>query len=291
MISVSHSVAGWPIEAGHSLRLTNVQYFPHSEVALVGIPEYTSLYDDEVNTAAMEVYTTTIPGHDVTEAADPIPDPTGISYTVEDIWQENARTPRVYFSFTLPDYARGVNAWYSPDGITWGQLGSGYTTGFYHLATYYATHYYRLCTVMADGRTMALADADNQIVTIAGPAGGQDIVAGEDLLAGDFVNVYVSGGSMWARKADKSSIDTKADGFVDMAYAFGAVVAVRGPTQLNVNCDGLIEGSTYFLGSNGLPSIAPPVLDGEVNQILGVASAANVIFFSPGPPVVIHTYA
>jgi hypothetical protein len=292
VVAVSHSVAGWTPTAAQSLRIVSVQYMPNGEVNLVGIPEHSSIYDDVVNSASEETYTTVLPGHDPGEDEDPIPSPTDVAFIVEDVWQGDAMKPRIKGTFTLPEYARSVEVWYSPDGITWGQLSTGNTTGFFHyLPFYFTTHHYKLLTVMADYRRLSLADAPDRIVMIGGGSGGGPgtgtILVAEILAAGDFVNVYDDAGVTRVRLADRDSIDRVANGFVNLAYAVGDMATVHGINEINTFVV-TVDTTRYFIGDDGDITDAWPIVDGQVNQELGVAIGVAELPFTPNHAVIIH---
>ncbi len=289
VINVTHSVPGWHLGTPQSLRLVSVQYLPSGEVALAGIKEFPTLYDEEINVAEYENYKTVLPGHDIGENPDPIPNPINVVFTVEDVWQGDQMKPRIKCTFDLPEYAKAVDAWYSPDGTTWGQLSTGNTTGFFHyLPFYYTTHHYKLLTVMADNRRLALADAPDRIVVIgSGPGASGTILVAEALTAGDFVNVYNDAGTTKVRLADRDSIATIANGFVILSYAPGDYASVKGINEIN-GFVVVVDGTRYFLGDSGAFTAAWPIVDGQVNQELGVAISITELPFQPNHAVIVH---
>ena len=108
--------------------------------------------------------------------------------------------------------------------------------------------------------------------------GARAFMASEALSAGDFVNVHDDGGVPKLRKADASSIATRAHGFVKATADVGDTVkfyesgALGGFTALTV-------GSIYFLSdaTAGEPVAAAPTTTGHIAQAVGVAVSATEI--------------
>jgi hypothetical protein len=106
--------------------------------------------------------------------------------------------------------------------------------------------------------------------------GARAIQAGETLSAGDFVNVHDDGGTPTLRRADASSIATRAHGFVKTAASEGATVKFyeSGPAA---GFSGLGVGATYFLSDAAPGEVAPaaPTATGHIAQVVGVAVSAT----------------
>ena len=105
------------------------------------------------------------------------------------------------------------------------------------------------------------------------------IVAGEAIDAGDFVNIYESGGSAFIQKADNSN-NRQADGFVISAVTNGGLATVYfegGNTALS----GLTIGDRYYLDTAGNVTNVPvdpnTAAAGTLHQYLGKATSATEI--------------
>ena len=114
------------------------------------------------------------------------------------------------------------------------------------------------------------------------------VVAGEDLSAGDFVNVYYDGSDVRVRPADASASGREATGFVlDSASAGESVTVYFDGT--NDHLSGLTAGELYCLaptaGTVALRSSVSAV-PGNVFQVVGRAISSTAISFDPSPPVV-----
>lgn len=108
--------------------------------------------------------------------------------------------------------------------------------------------------------------------------GARALMASEALSAGDFVNVFEDEGTPKLRRADASSIATRAHGFVKSAAAEGETVKFyeSGPAA---GFSGLTVGAIYFLsGANaGEPVAVAPTTTGHIAQVVGVAMSATEI--------------
>ena len=114
------------------------------------------------------------------------------------------------------------------------------------------------------------------------------VVAGEDLSAGDFVNVYYDGSDVRVRPADASASGREATGFVlDSASAGESVTVYFDGT--NDHLSGLTAGELYCLaptaGTVALRSSVSAV-PGNFFQVVGRAISSTAISFDPSPPVV-----
>lgn len=118
-----------------------------------------------------------------------------------------------------------------------------------------------------------------------GPSGSSDtkiVSAGEALAAGDFINLFNSGG-LAVRRADAATA-RRAHGYVKAAVTAGgaATVFFEGP---NDQVAGFAPGATVFLGAAGAATETPPTAAGAIVQVLGVAVGATEINFEPAEPV------
>lgn len=135
------------------------------------------------------------------------------------------------------------------------------------------------------GKIPALADATGKLDVSFMPDGiganTRVAVAFEALAAGDFVNVFLSGGVLKARKADASSSAKFATGFVLAAVSSAANATIYPTGETNSQVSGLTIGEKYVLSSTtpGAVVIATsrPTAAGTITQILGVAASATAI--------------
>lgn len=116
------------------------------------------------------------------------------------------------------------------------------------------------------------------------PAGvGADtavLEASEDLAAGDFVNIFNDNGTAKARKADASSITTRAHGFVLNAFTntTTATVYLAGS---NMSVTGQTIGNVFLSTTAGQATASAPLGSGKIVQRLGLAISATEIKFKP----------
>jgi hypothetical protein len=110
------------------------------------------------------------------------------------------------------------------------------------------------------------------------------VPAFEDLTAGNFVNIFLSGGVAKARKADATTSGKPAHGFVLSNVTAPADATVFGLSNTNTALAGLTIGSVYYLSTTpGGVMIAPgPVGSGVRSQELGIASLTTEMVFD-GP--------
>lgn len=109
------------------------------------------------------------------------------------------------------------------------------------------------------------------------------VVAGEDLVAGEFVNIYADSGVAKARKADATDDSKPADGFVLAAVASGATAKVLGPGSLNDQLAGMTPGALQYLATGGGRTETAPSAGGNWVQPLGKAVSATELQFAPQP--------
>lgn len=121
------------------------------------------------------------------------------------------------------------------------------------------------------------------------PAGvgaeARTVVAGENLSAGQLVNIYNDSDTVKARKADASN-GRVAHGYVIESVAAGAQVTVYLDGTIT-GLTGLTPGATYFLSSStpGGVGQAPPTVSGYYAQAVGYAVSATELVFKPQIPV------
>jgi len=98
----------------------------------------------------------------------------------------------------------------------------------------------------------------------------------ENLTAGDFVNLFLDGGVIKARKADNSN-GRPAHGFVKDTVVAPATVNVF-ESDFNTNLSGLNTGDRVYLGTTGNVIQVPldeEVVSGSLHQYLGIATSAT----------------
>jgi len=133
-----------------------------------------------------------------------------------------------------------------------------------------------------DGGKIVALDTTGRLDTSLMPVGvGADtatIQASENLAAGDFVNVWVSGGASRVRKADASAAGKEAHGFVLAAVTSGNNATVYFEGQ-NTQVSGRTIGARQYLSAStpGAATETAPSGAGQVVQLLGVAVSATSI--------------
>jgi hypothetical protein len=138
------------------------------------------------------------------------------------------------------------------------------------------------------GKIPAL-DATGRLDTSFLPVGiGADtasIQASENLAAGDFVNIWNSGGAR-VRKADAATAGKEAHGFVLAAVTSGANATVYFEGS-NGQVTGQTPGRVYLSTTPGIATATAPSAAGNVVQIVGFATAATAINFQATTPYVL----
>jgi hypothetical protein len=126
---------------------------------------------------------------------------------------------------------------------------------------------------------------DNSVMPAGIGAETKEIVASEDLSAGNFVNVYNDTGTTKCRKADAAT-NKRADGFV-----LAAVTATENATVYfegtNNQLSALTGGTPMFLSGTtpGAATATPPSTSTYIVQEIGKAISATEITFEPSKPV------
>lgn len=106
----------------------------------------------------------------------------------------------------------------------------------------------------------------------------------ENLSSGNWVNLYLATGVLTARKADATAAGKEAKGFVLASSTSGndAVVYLEGS---NTGVSGLTIGTEYWLHTTaGSQTATVPAATGNVQQPLGIATAATVVNFIQSTP-------
>jgi hypothetical protein len=129
----------------------------------------------------------------------------------------------------------------------------------------------------ADAGKIVATGPDGQIdPTFLGAANindsGREMTAFEALSAGDFVNVFMDGGTPKLRRADAGNKATRAHGFVKESAEGGGTVTFY-HCGVNGGLTGLTAGATLFLSdaTPGKASATVPVAAGHIAQSVGVA--------------------
>ena len=107
---------------------------------------------------------------------------------------------------------------------------------------------------------------------------GREMTAFESLSSGDFVNVFIDGGTPKLRRADAGNKATRAHGYVkESAEGGGAVTFFH--CGINGGLSGLTAGATLFLSATtpGKASGTVPTATGHIAQSVGVALSATEI--------------
>lgn len=140
-------------------------------------------------------------------------------------------------------------------------------------------------TGVAEAGDIVSLNAQGQLdETLFPPGLGDDlklITVGEDVEAGDFVNIFDDAGVPSIRPADNSN-GREAHGFVRDTVAAGGTTTVYFE-GVNDALTALVPGQTYFLGTGGDVVVTPPDLTnaatpiGTIVQPLGTACATTEI--------------
>lgn len=124
---------------------------------------------------------------------------------------------------------------------------------------------------------------DSSMMPVGIGADTAAIAASEALAAGDFVNIWNSGGAK-VRKADATVAGKEAHGFVLAAVSNGATATVYFEGT-NTQVTGQTPGNVYLLTTAGKGGPTPPSAAANVVQGLGVAVSATAINVELGMPI------
>ena len=137
------------------------------------------------------------------------------------------------------------------------------------------------------GKVVALASNGKidptMIDSTALGGGGDAIICTEALSAGDWVNIFLSGGVRKCRKALAQDATKPAHGFVTAAFASGATATVyRSGTNTKVALTGFTSsdiGTAIFLSAStsGASTKTPPSTAGQLLQRIGYISDVNTL--------------
>jgi len=112
-----------------------------------------------------------------------------------------------------------------------------------------------------------------------------DILASEDISAGDIVNVWDNAGTSNIRKANATTNGMVANGFILAAVVSGDTAQVYfGGT--NNQLSGMTPGTRQYLDTtSGLITETPPATPGNVVQVVGKAFSATEMTFEAMMPI------
>ena len=141
-----------------------------------------------------------------------------------------------------------------------------------------------------DGGKIVALDTSGRLASSMMPVGfgaeTKSITAGENLSAGDFVNIYNDTGTLKVRKADATNTSKQAHGFVLSGVSSGAAATVY-YGNLNTAVSGFTVGAELFLSASvaGAATATIPTTAGHMVQRLGTATAATEILVEIAQPI------
>lgn len=147
-------------------------------------------------------------------------------------------------------------------------------------------------TGVSDGNKIIQTDTTGRIDQSVLPVGVgalvKNIIASENLSAGDFVNIFDNTGTANVRKADASSTGKEAHGYVLDAVTSGSLAAVYFE-EFNNQLSAKTPGSQQFLSAvtPGATTETAPTGSGQVVQRLGVAITATEMTVEMAQPIVL----
>ncbi len=125
-----------------------------------------------------------------------------------------------------------------------------------------------------------------------GPAGEDassviDGIAGEALVAGDFVSLEGVGDTINVYKADGSVGGKIADGFIKQSRSIGQACEVY-VNGINDAVTGTVASTRYFLSeTGGLFTTTQLVGAGKIHQFVGTGTGTTGIIFRYGEPIIL----
>lgn len=112
------------------------------------------------------------------------------------------------------------------------------------------------------------------------------VTTSEAVSAGDWINLWNSTG-LKARKADATTAGKEAHGFVLAGFGSGASATVY-LDGVNTAVTGRTVGARQFLHTTaGGSTETAPSSTGNVDQVVGVASATTAVVFNPSVPILV----
>jgi len=140
------------------------------------------------------------------------------------------------------------------------------------------------------GKVVALNASGDVDISMMPPGVGAEVTvcpAVEDLVAGDWVNMYLNVAALNARKADANN-SRPCNGFVLANVTAPADATVYHISNTNNQCAGLTIGTLYYLSdSAGEETDTAPTGAGTILQRLGIATAADTIVFDNATYIVL----
>lgn len=129
---------------------------------------------------------------------------------------------------------------------------------------------------------------DSSLMPVGQSSETDQVTASEALAAGDFVNIYASGG-VKCRKADGSTVGKEAHGFVLAGVSQNATATVYRISQTNTQKTLMTPGATQYLSVTvpGGTQETAPTGAGQTLQILGKALSATEMTFAPKDPIIL----
>lgn len=109
------------------------------------------------------------------------------------------------------------------------------------------------------------------------------VQATEALGYGNVLNLYLSGSTLSARKADAATLTKPAHAILDIptglaAGEYGEVIFMEGRTR---GISGSVLLAPYYLSTAGTVQLAAPVATGVINQVVGYGLGSAGFYFKP----------
>lgn len=138
--------------------------------------------------------------------------------------------------------------------------------------------------VQEDGKR-PITDFAQMVQTVVEPVreGFYEIIAGEALTAGNFINLYLDGSTVKMQKANATNNTKRAQGYVLANVSSGATGKAYFE-GINNALSGLTKAGNYFLSTTGgAITTTAPTGSGNIQQQLGVALSDTELQFEPQP--------
>lgn len=110
------------------------------------------------------------------------------------------------------------------------------------------------------------------------------VASSENLVAGDYVNIWNNAGTPNVRKADATAAGKEAHGFV-LAPVTSPAAALVYHEGTNTSVTGQTGGNVFLSTTPGLGTATAPSGLSNVVQRLGVAVSATAVSFEPQQPI------
>ena len=128
---------------------------------------------------------------------------------------------------------------------------------------------------------------DSSLMPVGVSVETDQIVCTEDLIAGNFINIYSSSG-VKCRKADATTIGKEANGFVLAGFTNGQTATIYRISQSNTQLTGMTPGVKQYLSTTaGLRTETIPSASGNVVQLLGISKSSSELIFVLSQPIVL----